>query len=147
MKVGIYNFNILKKHFPNTEFKEKDLKDSFLKVISEYSFERVNIIFVPLDEIKKLNKEFRKKDTPTDVLSFTIEKEPLIGEIYVCPEYIAEKYSHEEVLRDIVHGFLHLLGYEHSKHFSESSKSNEKMFVKQENMLQNILYEINNRPR
>jgi probable rRNA maturation factor len=147
MKVGIYNFDILKKHFPNTEFNKKDLKESFLKVISKDPLEEVNIIFVSLDEIKRLNEEFRKKDTPTDVLSFTIEETPLVGEIYVCPEYIVQEYDHEEVLRVIVHGFLHILGYKHDKHFSESSRSKEKMFVKQENMLQNILYEINNRPR
>jgi len=88
----------------------------------------INIIFTSTSEIKRLNREFRKK-------------------IYICPEYISKKYPFEEVLRDILHGFLHLLGYEHVGHFSESLKSKEEMFVKQEDMLQNILDEVNNRVR
>jgi len=159
MKLNIYNWTVLKKHFPNISFSKKDLQEVLFKKFSKYDLnnidnvndiKKLNVVFVSPKDIKQLNKDFRKKDTVTDVLSFVLEQDPLIGEIYICPEYVAKKYNYEEVLRVIVHGFLHLLGYEHTQHFSEISnlkgEDKEDMFVKQENMLQNILYEINNRP-
>jgi probable rRNA maturation factor len=159
MKLNIYNWTVLKKHFPNISFSKKDLQEVLFKKFSKYDLnnidnvndiKKLNVVFVFPKDIKQLNKDFRKKDTVTDVLSFVLEQDPLIGEIYICPEYVAKKYNYEEVLRVIVHGFLHLLGYEHTKYFigKHTSKNGiqEDMFVKQENMLQNILYEINNRP-
>lgn len=154
MQLSIYNWDILKKHFPKLPFSKKELREILFKELSNYDLNTVvgvsniktlNIVFVSPKEIKELNKDFRKKNTVTDVLSFVLEEDPLIGEIYVCPEYIVRKYDHTEVLRVIVHGFLHLMGYEHTRHFTGGLKSKEEMFVKQENMLQNILYEINNR--
>ncbi len=105
----------------------------------------ISIVFTTENDIKELNKEFREKNSSTDVLSFVIEEKPLLGEIYVCPEYIQKNYNEEEVLRDIVHGILHLLGDDHKGSFDPKSKVKENMFVKQENILENILYEINNR--
>ncbi len=158
MTLNIYNWTKLQKYFPNIEVTKEQLKEILLKTLLNYSkdmgvgnviseIDTINIIFTSSREIKRLNKEFRKKDSVTDVLSFTIEQDPLIGEIYICPKYISKKYSFEEILRDILHGFLHLLGYEHKGSFSEASKDNEEMFVKQEDMLQNVLDEINNRVR
>lgn len=164
MKLNIYNWQILTKHFPKVTFSKKGLKESLLKVLLAdipnssnqplndtdtmggiLKTGTINIIFVSSKKIRQLNKDFRKKETQTDVLSFLLEEKPLVGEIYVCPEYISKEYPYEEVLRAIVHGFLHLVGYEHIQKFTEDSKSLEEMFVKQENMLENILYEINNR--
>ena len=158
MTLNIHNWTKLQKYFPNIELSEEELKEILLKTFESYNKETkgedvfseidtINIIFTSSSEIKRLNREFRKKDSVTDVLSFTIEQDPLIGEIYICPEYISKQYPCEEVLRDILHGFLHLLGYEHVGHFSEALESEEEMFVKQEDMLQNILDEINNRVR
>lgn len=156
MQLSIYNWEILKKHFPKLTFSKKDLQEILFKEFSNYNLntvkdisniETLNIVFVSNKEIKQLNKDFRKKNIVTDVLSFVLEEVPLIGEIYICPEYIVKKYDHTEVLRVIVHGFLHLLGYEHTQHFTVGLESKEEMFVKQENILQNILYEINNRVR
>lgn len=160
MKLNVYNWELLKKHFPNIEFTKRDLQTILSKEINRYDLNKVeningidviNIVFLSSKDIKQLNKDFRKKDTVTDVLSFVLEQNPLIGEIYICPEYIVKEYDYEEVLRVVVHGFLHLLGYEHSKHFTDKlelkNDIQEDMFVKQENMLQNIMYEINNRVR
>lgn len=103
----------------------------------------VNIIFVDEKYIKELNKEYRNIDAVTDVLSFSIDSEGILGEIYICPEYI--KLAHpelpfkEEILRLIIHGILHLLGYDHSVEFTNDTKSIEEMFVKQEQILQNVL--------
>ena len=158
MTLNIHNWTKLQKYFPNTNLEKEELKEILIKTLDSYNKERsgedayleidtINIIFTSSREMKRLNREYRKKDAVTDVLSFTIEQNPLIGEIYICPEYVSKKYLFEEVLRDILHGFLHLLGYEHVGHFSEALESQEEMFVKQEDMLQNVLDEINNRVR
>ena len=55
-----------------------------------------------------LNKKYRKKDKVTDVLSFGEE----LNEIVICPSVIKSK---KELVKVLIHGILHVLGYEHSK--------------------------------
>lgn len=148
MKIDIYGWKELKKYFSDIPFSKLELSRILLNEFSGPNVKRVSIIFVDTKYITNLNREFSKNGYyATDVLSFVIEESPLEGEIYICPSYIAKKYGIDEILRDIVHGLLHLLGEDHSKKFNPTSKEKETMFVKQENMLQNILYEINNRSR
>lgn len=86
-----------------------------------------SIIFVDLEEIQRLNKEYRKIDKVTDVISFALEDNHdqinneirVLGDIYICiPKMIeqAESYGHS-IKRELsfltVHGLLHLLGYDH----------------------------------
>lgn len=69
--------------------------------------------FVDEDRIRVLNREYRNKDTPTDVLSFGVDEDgdPVgpreIGDIVICPEHTTD-------LREaVVHGTLHLTGMDH----------------------------------
>jgi probable rRNA maturation factor len=69
--------------------------------------------FVDEDRIRELNREYRKIDTPTDVLSFGIDEDGdaagprELGDIVICPEHTGD-------LREaIVHGALHLTGMDH----------------------------------
>ena len=92
----------------------------------------VNLVLVSPEEIKTLNKEFRNIDRVTDVLSFPmlenfddfeserdITGECNIGDIYICEERAkeqAQEYGHSfkrEICFLALHGFLHLLGYDH----------------------------------
>lgn len=89
----------------------------------------VSISFVDEDEIQSINKEYRNKDQVTDVISFALEDEEdnlihqealrTLGDIIVCTkraEEQAEEYGHSyrrELLFLSLHGFLHLLGYDH----------------------------------
>lgn len=81
----------------------------------------VSIILVPLRSISKLNKIYRGKNKPADVLSFGMPEDFVmpktkfrpIGEIYLSPEYIKKKK--EDIIFLAVHGLLHLLGYDHLK--------------------------------
>jgi len=75
--------------------------------------ETLSLAFVDKAEIEKLNKEFRKKDKPTDVLSFDLKREGYLGEIVICPEVVREK--EEDLIEVFVHGILHLCGYDHEK--------------------------------
>ncbi|MDR0306577.1 MAG: rRNA maturation RNase YbeY [Chitinispirillales bacterium] len=71
--------------------------------------------------IRKLNRQYRGKDKPTDVLSFEFSDQDLLGEIYISLQRAktqARSYGltyDEELKRLLVHGLLHLMGYDHIK--------------------------------
>ena len=93
--------------------------------------ENISIAFVSSDEIKKLNQKYRKKNKSTDVLSFgrTLDFKSDIAEIVICPEVV--KKNNEELAKILIHGILHILGYEHEK----SEKQAKEMEKKQEKYL------------
>ncbi len=77
----------------------------------------VEIESIDKEEIAKLNFEYRRKNEPTDVLSFPLKQTPgknnLLGNIFICEE-VAEKRN--EKLQELVkHGILHLIGADHEK--------------------------------
>jgi probable rRNA maturation factor len=80
----------------------------------------VHFSFVSSGEIKVFNKLYRQLDKPTDVLSFEIQDERLLGELYICEDEVRENATYfkngpeKECIMIIVHGMLHLLGYDHS---------------------------------
>ncbi len=82
------------------------------------------MVFVGVDRMTALNRQFRARDYATDVLSFQYDADPgcedeFLGEVVVAPKVACEQAdrghrSRERELRAlIVHGILHLLGYEH----------------------------------
>jgi probable rRNA maturation factor len=79
----------------------------------------VGVAFVPADEMAALNTAHRAVAAPTDVLSFPIDgREPLagglprqLGDLVVCPEVAERDGTPVPVL--LVHGALHLVGYDH----------------------------------
>jgi len=94
--------------------------------------------------IRLLNRDFRGRDKPTDVLSF-IYDEPvgryrLLGEIVISLDTAqkqAEELGHsleEEIKRLLVHGFVHLLGYDH-----ELGEEEERKFTEMEEKLRALL--------
>ncbi|MGB9857234.1 MAG: rRNA maturation RNase YbeY [Dictyoglomaceae bacterium] len=99
----------------------------------------ISIVFVDDEKIRELNKKYRNKDNPTDVLSFNLGKDPrgrIIGEIYISIPS-AEKQSIENnksLLNEIaflsLHGVLHILGYDH-----ETSLEREEMEKETQNLL------------
>lgn len=137
MKLEIFNW-------PNISIQESTVTDSLKKEFSSFNISAINVVFVDEKEMQRLNKEYRNINDVTDVLSFNLDAEGFLGEIYICPEYIektVEKYE-EELLRVIVHGILHLLGFEHKTKLDDISKQKEDMFVKQEEILENILKDL-----
>ena len=119
------------------------------------SFE-FSVNFCDEKEIKELNNEYREKDSVTDVLSFSLhgdlrnlsslfveESSPVLhlGDIFICKEVAISQSKKEkiplpvELLELIIHGFLHLCGYDH-----ELSKEEEKSMYKIErNIFDRIL--------
>ena len=102
--------------------------------------ETLSLAFVNKEEIKKLNKKYRGKNKPTDVLSFLLNEKQCFGEIVICPKIVeenAKKYGvsvKKEMFKVFVHGILHLLGYDHEK----SKREAEIMEAKQEKYLSNV---------
>ena len=94
--------------------------------------ETLSLAFVSKEEIKKLNRKFRKKNKPTDVLSFELKDGKYLGEIIICPEVVKE--NGEKIMRIFIHGILHLLGYDHEK----SEKKAREMEEKQEKYLSKL---------
>ena len=122
MSIGIFNKTEEK---IDKSFVRKVVKHTLKKMEAEKS--EVNIIFVGLEEIHEINKTYRNVDRPTDVISFALEdtedvtvyEERVLGDIYICLDKIheqAKEYGHTEIREMaflIVHGLLHLLGYDH----------------------------------
>jgi len=82
----------------------------------------VNVVFIDETRMTELNKTYRGKSGPTDVLSFRLSEEhagKLEGEVYICLKLAGEQASEygvpyaEEVVRLITHGLLHLSGRVH----------------------------------
>ena len=118
--------------------KEEGLSDS-----------EVSVTFVTNEMIRDINREYRGKDQPTDVISFAMEElgegemaiigstEPrMLGDIIISLDRTKEQaadygHSFERELGFLaVHGFLHLLGYDHM-----TEKDEKKMFSRQEEIL------------
>lgn len=78
-----------------------------------------SVNFVDKAEIHKLNKQYRNIDAPTDVLSFESDIEGDLGDIFICKEVAAENAKkfgtslENELNLLVVHGCLHLCGYDH----------------------------------
>lgn len=109
----------------------------------------ISVTFVTNEKIQEINREYRGKDKPTDVISFALEEgdedEPIVGAptqrvlgdiIISIPKTKeqAEEYGHSferELGFLAVHGLLHLLGYDHG-----TEEEEKEMFSKQEGILE-----------
>ncbi len=82
----------------------------------------VGVVFVDDSYMTRLNREFRKKDASTDVLTFSLKddfQKEILGEIYISVDRAQEQAEEHgeplerEIRRLIIHGLLHLAGYTH----------------------------------
>ncbi|MDD5291295.1 MAG: rRNA maturation RNase YbeY [Patescibacteria group bacterium] len=94
----------------------KKVAEKFLRAYKKTDYS-ISIAFVGDKEIRKLNKKYRRVDRVTDILSFAGE-EKFLGEIILDYHQIkrqADKFgnkSKDELIFILVHGLLHLLGYD-----------------------------------
>jgi len=113
--------------------KDKTIKKIIVKTLECAQWEsddpyEVSILFVDRDEIRQINRDYRSIDRATDVISFSYREGEgaefagmMLGDLAICPE-VVEKHSHTygtvfevEMNFVIVHGVLHLLGFDHAK--------------------------------
>ena len=100
--------------------------------------------------IKKLNKNFRNKNKSTDILSFplakktSITKNTYIGDIIISYNFMNKPKSQkiknfkEKVVKTFIHGYLHLLGFDHIK-----DKDYRRMVSEEEKMYKSVISKIN----
>ena len=100
--------------------------------------------------IKKLNKNFRNKNKSTDILSFPLAKKTLIlkktyiGDIIISynfmnkPKSQNKKNFKEKVIKTFIHGFLHLVGFDHIK-----DKDYKKMLKEENRIYQSVISKLN----
>lgn len=131
------------------EIKELETVEKVLyKAIEKEQLENIsfNLIIVNNEYIHELNRTYRKIDRETDVITFALEDEDtiiipsgerILGDIYISIDRArlqAKEYGHS-LLRELsflaVHGFYHLLGYDHMRPEDEKI-----MFAKQEEVLE-----------
>lgn len=100
----------------------------------------LSIAFVGPDRIRRLNQAWKGHDRPTDVLAFSLP-EPggrLTGDIYICRAVAAREAIGrgipvaEELIRLVIHGTLHVLGYDHPE---DDSRIRSPMWRRQERYL------------
>ena len=126
-------------------------KDKFFNSVvsffpKKYSFIKkkvgLTILLSNNKNIKKLNKKFRNKDKPTDVLSFPSEKKinlrksSYLGDIIISYEFMNNPKNLDshgfkyKVIKIFIHAYLHLLGYDHvkQKDFKKIIKKEKKIF-------------------
>ena len=129
----------------------EELKTLLINVSKDEGLDNIlfNVIIIDNDRIRQLNNNYRGIDRETDVISFALEDDKtfnleeirVLGDIYISVEKArsqAIEYGHSfkrELSFLAIHGFLHLLGYDHMEKEEE-----EIMFKKQEEVLSR--YEI-----
>ena len=103
------------------------------KKIRKSNKEIARVIFTDAKKIRDLNKFYRKNDKDTDVLSFAeldtknkfLKEEKTLGEIYINYDWI--KNGKREFVELFIHGYLHLIGYDHEKDQGEMKKLEKKL--------------------
>ncbi len=125
-------------------------KDIFFKKIckafpKKYKFLNKKVTFTLLlsnnKNIKKLNKVFRKKNKSTDILSFPLDKKikisknTYLGDVIISYNHLDKPRSQdlksfkEKVTKIFIHGFLHLLGFDHKKNKDYSKMLKEEKLI------------------
>ena len=110
----------------------------------------LNLLLSNNKNIKRLNKNFRKKNKPTDILSFPfakklkIKKKTYIGDIIISYNFIDKPKSQKidvfkkKLIKIFIHGFLHLLGFDHKK-----NKNYKKMLKEEVQIYQSVIQKLN----
>ncbi len=141
------NFNIEINNLTTAEINQEAIKEIINRILEweKKGKKNLSMAFIGTNRIRKLNKKYRHKNRVTDVLTFSenevdfgkfqikgLKRTKTLGEIVVCLRQIKKNSQHlkilfeEELARVLIHGTLHLLGYDHEKSNEEAIKMKEK---------------------
>jgi len=159
MSVELIQVEILDEQGEQFDFAIEDVLTQAIRAAARYEEVQAGEVVLSLVDdatIQELNRNYRSKDTPTDVLSFAMEETldeepeiffdeedgeplPMLGDIIISvptAKRQAEEYGHSlkrEMAFLAVHGFLHLIGYDHMTEEDERD-----MFARQDAILEQI---------
>ena len=140
---------LISKDIYDRKITKKFVKQTAQKILKELKLDNVELSITLTDNenIRQINRQWRKKDKPTDVLSFPIDEKPpgykyrILGDVIISlpfakkqAEEIGISYQ-EEVIRLLTHGILHLLGFDHEVCPAEAKK----MFDLQDRIVDRII--------
>lgn len=142
---------LIYKKIKNNPFSDEIIKkivNSTIRMIKKNSNDyEMSVHLVGEKYIKNLNKNYRGVDQVTDVISFASQDlffhknmNKDLGDLFICPQKIKKQAKdflidyQEEFTRILIHGILHLCGYDH-----QDEKDSKKMFLLQEKILKNFL--------
>jgi probable rRNA maturation factor len=105
---------------PKLKVNKSSLKNLIKGIVNRLNLKikDVSVVLVDDDYIRELNKKYRKIDSPTDVLSFSMEEDKVWGDIYISLDTAIRQAQlqgwelEKEIRFLMVHGFLHLVGYD-----------------------------------
>jgi probable rRNA maturation factor len=129
------------------ELTRQDVVDAVLAVLGAEEVEggEFSVTFLAADAMAALNQKHLERVGPTDVIAFEFgEPEALLGDIYICPEVARESAAEyavqprEELLRLVIHGMLHVLGYDHPE---GPDRTDSPMFRRQESILASLSFD------
>jgi len=113
----------------------KRIKDLLERLSLKYKRQRaeVAVSLVGPQTMRQLNRKYRHQDKPTDVLSFTMNEQGpdgqyYLGDIIICPQVASRqaKQQGHSLSRELeilaIHGYLHLLGFEHGAGLEEEDE-------------------------
>ena len=116
------------RHHGGKKFPTRKLKTTALKILQlvEQDESELSVALIGNAEMRKLNAKFRNKDYPTDVLSFPVEEGlpgavRLLGDVIISVDKAQQQAKErrrsldEEMVTLLIHGVLHLLGYDHER--------------------------------
>tara|TARA_X000000368_G_C22934418_1_gene669216 strand:- start:451 stop:897 length:447 start_codon:yes stop_codon:yes gene_type:complete len=144
--------NIILDHFlwkkkinnPENYLKNKIKKINKIKFLKKKKQE-FSVLLTNNRTMKKLNLKFRKKNKPTDVLSFPMQnitkKNNYIGDIAISYQIVNKRAKNSNFFFELdkmwIHGYFHLIGYDHKK------LNDYKKMIKKENLVLNYFYKAN----
>ena len=144
------NFFCKSNHWSRRMIKIKEIAQRVIKIddlnFKENNFHILNLVFVDDKNIKKINKEYRKKNKPTDVLTFvnSVKNNKNVNETYCDIFFSAETIKkdakkniinfYDHITHLMIHCFLHVNGYDHEK---------ETDFIKMKSLEEKILIKLN----
>ena len=140
---------LISKDVYDRQITKKFIKETASKILKELQLDGVELSITLTDNqtIRELNKHWRKKDKPTDVLSFPIDEKPpgykyrVLGDVVISLPFAKKQaeeigiFYQDEVVRLLIHGILHLLGYDHEVCPVEAKK----MFSLQDRIFEKII--------
>ena len=125
-------------YIQDTLHKNKILKLKDCKLWLSSIFQKnssITIRIVSEKESESLNYSYRNQKKPTNILSFSLSENPIIGDIILCHPIIKNeakihnKKIHSHYAHLLIHGYLHLLGYSHDKELDASKMEKKEIQI------------------